>query len=168
MTYTENPHVADNSPTLLVSIKKEELDHIERGISDLQTEVDAHEGLTLTAHGGMRGTFAFSYPGALTEAPGTSRLVFPAAATLVGIRMACNTAPVGENLICDVHKNGTTIFTTQGNRPTIIDGAYATAASAVPDVTAVAAGDYLTVDIDNIGSGTAGSDLTLTVYFIWA
>jgi hypothetical protein len=62
-----------------------------------------------------------------------------------------------------VNKNGTTIFTTQANRPTIaISGN--TDESGVPDVTALADGDYLEVDIDQIGSTVAGSDLTVQIY----
>jgi hypothetical protein len=35
----------------------------------------------------------------------------------------------------------------------------------VPDVTAVAAGDLLSVDIDQVGSSTAGSDLVVAIEF---
>jgi hypothetical protein len=65
----------------------------------------------------------------------------------------------------DVNKNGTTIFTTQANRPTVVAAANATAADAVPDVTAIASGDYLTVDRDQVGSATPGSDLTVFVRY---
>jgi hypothetical protein len=61
-----------------------------------------------------------------------------------------------------VNKNGETVFVTQGFRPTIVDGALLSAA-ATPDVTTVAAGDLLSVDIDQVGSSIAGSDLTVVV-----
>jgi hypothetical protein len=35
--------------------------------------------------------------------------------------------------------------------------------SGAPDVTSLAAGDYLTIDIDQIGSTVAGSNLVVTV-----
>jgi protein involved in polysaccharide export with SLBB domain len=62
--------------------------------------------------------------------------------------------------VFDVHKNGTTIFTTQGNRPTITTG-NTVSASATPDVTTLAAGDKLTVDVDSIGGPAANAVVTV-------
>jgi len=84
------------------------------------------------------------------------------AGTIVDVRARILTAPVGSTFIVDVNKNGTTIFTTQANRPTVADGENVSSTTA-PDVTAVAAGDYLSVDVDQIGSGTAGSNLLVSV-----
>lgn len=84
--------------------------------------------------------------------------------TVVGCWAAANTAPTGAALVCDVNKNGTTIFTTQGNRPSVaISGNGGT--MAVPDVTTVADGDYMTVDVDVIGSTIAGADITVGVVY---
>jgi hypothetical protein len=84
--------------------------------------------------------------------------------TVVGCWAAANTAPTGAALVCDVNKNGTTIFTTQGNRPSVaISGNGGTMAT--PDVTSVADGDYLTVDVDVIGSTVAGADVTVGVVY---
>jgi hypothetical protein len=82
--------------------------------------------------------------------------------TITSVRASVGTAPTGASVIVDVHLNGTTIFTTQGNRPTISPGAF-TSGSATPDVTSVAAGDYLTIDIDQVGSTVAGAYLTVQV-----
>jgi hypothetical protein len=82
--------------------------------------------------------------------------------TIVAVRASVGTAPTGSSIICDVKKNGTTIYTTSGNRPTIAASSN-TATANSPDITSVAAGDYLTVDIDQIGSTAAGADLTVTV-----
>jgi hypothetical protein len=106
----------------------------------------------------------FEQPGVVATAAGRGRFVFGANATILSVRAACAVAPVGASLICDVNKNGTTIFTTQANRPAIAAGSNASSA-ATPDVTSVAAGDYLTVDIDQVGSTTAGEDLVVTVRF---
>jgi hypothetical protein len=62
----------------------------------------------------------------------------------------------------DIHKNGTTIFTTQANRPTILAGETADTSS-VSDVTSIAAGDLIRLEIDHIGSTTAGADLSVTI-----
>ncbi len=76
-----------------------------------------------------------------------------------------DTAPTDASLIVDVHLNGTTIFTTQGNRPTIVTTA-TDSGLAIPDVTAAAGGDVLTVDIDQIGSTVAGADLAVVVRYV--
>lgn len=107
----------------------------------------------------------FSQAGALATGTGVSRFLLPAPGTLISVAAAVNTPSTGTSIICDVNKNGTTIFTTQANRPTIAINGHATTSSPTPDVTAFVAGDYLTVDIDQIGSGTAGSDLVVQVLF---
>jgi len=86
----------------------------------------------------------------------------PVAGTIIGVRARADTAPVGAAMIVDVNKNGTTLFTTQGNRPTIADGGN-NSTTTLPDVTAVAAGDRITYDVDQVGSGTAGADVSVVV-----
>jgi hypothetical protein len=93
-----------------------------------------------------------------------SRFYFNRAVTIRNVRASVGTAPTTQAVIVDVNKNGTTIFTTQGNRPTIAAGAN-TDATATPDVTTFAAGDYMTVDIDQVGTGTTGADLTVQVEY---
>lgn len=100
--------------------------------------------------------------GALTATAGTVRLYVPWACTITNVRAMVGTAPVGADLISDLNIDGTTAFTTQGNRPTIAAGGY-TDLDAVPDVTAISANSYLTLDVDQIGSGTAGGDLIMQV-----
>lgn len=106
---------------------------------------------------------SFFKSGVLTVTTGAQRLPIDGIYTIVGTRLMVGTAPTGASLIVDVNKNGTTIYTTQGNRPTIADGANAGGPGATPDVTSLAAGDYLTVDIDQVGSSVAGADLTVSV-----
>ena len=92
-------------------------------------------------------------------------VVLPWPITIILVKVYADTAPTGATLIVDVNKNGTTIFTTQANRPTIADGGNADD-SGTPDVTAAAAGDRLSYDIDQIGSGDAGGNhLTVTLYY---
>lgn len=106
---------------------------------------------------------SFFKSGVLTTTTGTQRLPIDGTYTIVGTRLMVGTAPTGSSLIVDVNKNGTTIYTTQGNRPTIAAASNAGGPGTAPDVTALAAGDYLTVDIDQVGSSVAGSDLTVSV-----
>lgn len=107
----------------------------------------------------------FSRDGALTVGTGVSRFRFPFAVTILGVSAAVGTAPTGSSIIIDVNKNGVTIFTTQANRPEIPIGANDSGIEDVPNVTAVVAGEYLTIDRDQIGSTIAGSDLTVFVRY---
>lgn len=106
----------------------------------------------------------FSKAGVLSVVTGTSRFVFPFPVTVLGATLVVSSAPVGAAIKVDVNLNGTTIFTTQANRPTIADGA-TVGSEAAPDVTAVLAGQYLTVDVDQVGSSTPGSNLTVVVRY---
>ncbi len=110
----------------------------------------------------------FAQSSTLSTLVGSIRYRFPFAATILGVTTAVNTAPTGASIICDVNKNGTTVFTTQGNRPTIAvstNASHSGTSEAIPDVTSIAAGDYLTVDIDQVGSTVAGSDLTVFIRY---
>ena len=107
----------------------------------------------------------FGWPDNLVTRVGTTRYRFPFAATLIGVSAAINTAPTGSDAIFDVNKNGTTVFTTQANRPRILAGAYACDEVTNMDITSLAVGDYLTVDIDQIGSTVPGADLSLLIRY---
>jgi hypothetical protein len=107
----------------------------------------------------------FARTGALTVATGAARFRFPWDVTLLGVTGAVNTAPTGAAIIFDVKRNGTSIFTTTANRPTIAIGAFATTVEPAPDIVALTAGQYLTVDIVQIGSTVPGADLTAFVRY---
>jgi hypothetical protein len=126
----------------------------------------------ITGLQGLQGTQPSSYvpmfsrQGPLTAVlTGQHRYYVESACTISVVRAAVGTAPTGASIIVDVNKNGTTIYGTQANRPTIaINGFTATGGTA--SVTSLAAGDYLTVDIDQVGSTIAGSDLTVIVTLV--
>lgn len=71
-------------------------------------------------------------------------------------------SPTGAAIIVDVNLNGTTIFTTEANRPQIAAGGTG-GTSGTPNVTAFNKNDKLSVDVDQIGSGDAGADLTVSI-----
>lgn len=106
----------------------------------------------------------FGEAGTLEVKAGTARWYAPANITITGVSASVGTAPAGADIQVDVNKNGTTIFTTQSNRPIITAGTQFDA-SGTPDVTAMSGPnvDYLTVDIDQVGSSTPGSDLTVQI-----
>lgn len=85
------------------------------------------------------------------------------AATIAKVKVYADTAPTGASLIVDVNKNGTTIFTTQANRPTLAIGQNSDD-SGTPDVTSIAEGDRWSIDIDQVGSTEpGGNDLLVTI-----
>jgi hypothetical protein len=110
-------------------------------------------------------TFTFTASGVLTVRTGVSRQYLDGTYAFVSARASANTAPTGAALIVDMNKNGTTIFTTQSNRPQIAVSTN-TNLSSTAQVTTFAAGDYITVDIDQIGSTVAGSDLTVNLNLV--
>jgi len=100
----------------------------------------------------------------LTVVAGTHRIPIlfagtPTSITIKSIRAMVGTVPTGAAIIVDIHKNGTTIFTTQDNRPTIAISANDSGEVTNMNVTTVAKGDYFTMDVDQIGSTIAGKDL---------
>ncbi len=100
--------------------------------------------------------------GTLTAAADKARVKCPVAGSVVGVYASVLTAPTGAAILVDIHKAGTTLFTTQANRPSIAISGFDSLV-AVPDVTAVAAGDILTVDVDQVGSSVAGANLLVAI-----
>ena len=127
-------------------------------LANIEQDVNSLKGATA-------GAAVFSNAGAATVGTGAGRYPVPAATTIKYVLVTASTAPTGADLILDVNLNGTTIFTTQGNRPKVVAGTHSQSATPTPDTTTVSAGDYLTVDIDQVGSTIAGSDLVVMVVF---
>ena len=108
---------------------------------------------------------SFSIPETLIVTTGTMRWYFDKSVTISKVIASVGTAPTGSSLIFDVNKNGTTIFTTQANRPTITASGFVDLSS-IPDVTSFSSGDYITVDIDQIGSTIAGADAVVRIVVV--
>ena len=73
-------------------------------------------------------------------------------------RLYVNTAPTGADLICDVNKNGTSIWnSTPANRVKVVAGQNAGTQTSF-DITTLSADDIFTVDIDQVGSTVSGAD----------
>jgi hypothetical protein len=108
--------------------------------------------------------FVLTVAGDLADDPGVLRLynLTGKALEISKVHLAVNTAPTGATIIVDIHENGTTIFTTQGNRPSIAISDF-TGESTTIDEPSWADGNYLQADVDQIGSTVAGADLTITI-----
>lgn len=110
-------------------------------------------------------TYPYSVTGTLQAATGTHRLYNDSGSawTIQSIRASVGGAPVGASVIVDVLKNGTTVFTTQSNRPAIASGSNTSGKVTSMDITNVNDGDYITINVSQVGSTSAGTDLTVQV-----
>jgi hypothetical protein len=100
-----------------------------------------------------------------TLVTGTSvgaRYVAPQNLTITKCWLSARTAPTGSAILVDINLNGTTIWATQANRATITAGS-TTGNTTTFDTTAITAGQYLDLDIDQVGSTIAGVDLTIVL-----
>jgi hypothetical protein len=101
---------------------------------------------------------------ALTAGTNKARFRMPFAGTLTAVKASVNTAPVGSTLVVDINESGTSVLSTKLS----IDASETTSATAaVPAVisdSALSDDSIISVDIDQIGSGTAGEGLKVTLY----
>lgn len=79
------------------------------------------------------------------------------------VRAFARVAPTGAAILVDVNRNGTTIYTTQANRPSIPIGATTGGRNTTFAIAEIPVNNYLTVDIDQIGSTVAGTDVTVQI-----
>jgi hypothetical protein len=111
--------------------------------------------------------FAFSYTGTLAVTTGVHRLYNDSGGTLTiqGVRISVGTAPTGSTILCDFNIDGTTIFSTQGNRPSVAISASPPTSGKVTNfnTTTISNGSYFTVDIDQVGSTVPGANLTAQI-----
>ena len=94
---------------------------------------------------------------------GTAKATFrmPYAMTLTSVRANVNTAPSGSTILVDVNKNGSTIFSTRVSIDASEKTSVTAASAFVLSTTSLANDDEITVDIDQIGSSTAGKGLKI-------
>lgn len=111
----------------------------------------------------IRPTFTFTVRGSLVvDTNVTDALIVPLDLTIEKVYAYLKTAPDGADIIVDINKNGTTIWSTQANRLTVSDGNQ-TGNTSVFNTTSLSEADILTLDVDQVGSTTAGSDLTIAL-----
>lgn len=95
---------------------------------------------------------------------GEARLL-PQDMTFVKAYIYCKNPGTAGSTIVDINKNGVTIFTTQGNRPTLAwDDPDKKAVTVAPDVSTGVEGDIMAVDIDQIATGAG--DLVIVLIFV--
>jgi hypothetical protein len=88
----------------------------------------------------------------------------PFAMTLTGVKANVNTAPTGATIIVDINEAGSTILSTKLSIDASELTSTSAASAAVISDTALANDAFITFDIDQIGSSTAGKGLKVTLY----
>lgn len=134
------------------------------------TEVTLGEGLSfdtgaLVQKNLLPATFILA-PGGANLAVNTDvtegQIVLPYDVVFKKVTANARTGPTGKDAIFDINLNGTTIWATQANRITIADGKTSGSQTAF-DTAGASAGDILSIDIDQIGSGTPGKGVTIVL-----
>ena len=92
---------------------------------------------------------------------GTGKVTFrcPFAFYVTGVSASVTTAPVGSTIICDINEAGSTILSTKLSIDASEKTSTSAASAAVISDASIAADAEITVDIDQIGSSTAGAGL---------
>ena len=106
---------------------------------------------------------------ALTTGAAKATFRMPQAATITAVRASVTTAPAGSVLTVDINK-GTSPTSILSTKITIDAGektstTAATAAALDTNENDVADDEMMTIDIDTIGSSTAGAGLKVTIYY---
>lgn len=96
---------------------------------------------------------------------GTAKKTFrmPFAMTLTAVRASVSTAPVGSTIVVDINEGGTTILSTKLSIDASEKTSTTAATPAVISDAALADDAEITIDIDQIGSGTAGAGLKVVL-----
>jgi hypothetical protein len=97
-------------------------------------------------------THTFRLAGALSAATGKDREYFKYDSRIIGVRMTVGDAPSSTSAVCDLNKGGTTMYTTQANRPSVSAASNTNSSITLPDIVTIDANEYLTVDVDTASS----------------
>ncbi len=154
-------------PRYGVNVSASTNDDTKVGFNDLGVDADYGTGTVNDAGTGTRRVNAqphlLNVGGVLVVGTGLSEVPMLQPGRVVGVRARVSTAPTGAAILVDLDKNNVTMYTTQGNRPTIADAAKDSGNATLPDIPEFVAGDYLSLNVDQIGSTIAGSDLVVQV-----
>lgn len=138
------------------------------GTSDTYARGDhVHSGSAYRATADIVHSITFTKTGNLSTGTGATRWYNDTGGniTLQSARGSVGTAPASQSILVDINNNGTSVWaSTQANRITIAAAGNTDEGGAFDDAT-IADGEYITVDIDQVGSGTVGADLTVTIWW---
>ena len=163
-TFMQEKNILDASETFIVSaLDSASVESIISGTKETLIDSDyiaTRLGFTNAASSSLQteNNTTFVQDGVLTVATGTARWYSPRAVTITKIRKHVSVAPAGATLNMTLKKNGSSISTFN-----IADGSTTNVTNNLN--LSVAEGDYLTIDITQIGSSTAGSDLNVVISY---
>ena len=83
----------------------------------------------------------------------------PVSGRVYAVEGSVGTAPASTAILVDVEINGTSVFAATGDRLTVADGATEGVAGTIGGEGKFAAGDRISIDVDQIGTGTTGANL---------
>lgn len=117
----------------------------------------------------VRGILKFEVIGVLAVGAALDQVVLPFNGEIVSAAAQVTVAGATTNIVCDLLKNGVSIYTTVANRPTVVAGALIASAANQglrPDVAKFVVGDVLSLSLTSVGTTTTGSNLDVTVQYI--
>jgi len=97
------------------------------------------------------------------------RITFPFAVAITKVNVSLETAPTGAEFRVDLEKNGNSGQSIFGTNDYVAIAAAAYAGSSTDfdgTYSLLSADDYLTVDVDQVGSTVPGSDLVITISYV--
>lgn len=145
----------------LIKSYGERITRLERRSSHTASSGSGGGGDTIITNAPACEPYLVSRSGNLTVVTGVLEVLMSTSYDLVSIKARVVTPSSGSSIILDVKKNGASIFSNPAHRPTITAGGH-NSTTTVPTLT-FATNDYLSVDIDQVGSGTAGADLVVVI-----
>ena len=152
------PNVIDNTQGKFgIALVNEEIRKLSEDITNNNTALG--DQITIVANSGFGIVLSGEAETGTNIIP--SRYYLPVGGTITKIIAYAKTAPTGSDLIIDVNINGSTIL--DSSKVTIPASSNSvTVTSFASD--SFAADDYLTIDIDQVGSSNAGEDILLSFY----
>ena len=100
----------------------------------------------------------------LTTGAAKATFHMPYTMTLTGVKATCTTAPVGSTITVDINDDGSTILSTKLTIDASEQTSTSAATAAVISAATLAKDSVMTIDIDQIGSGTAGTGLKVWLF----
>lgn len=131
------------------------------GQATVQARVVTAVAASLRVSGGPPGPagsapLAMGLRGTLVVGVGAIPLPMPTTRRVLSARAAVGTAPTGSGLIFDVKRNGVTL-----GIPLTVAAGQTLGPEILPTNVVILAGDVLTVDVVQVGSGFAGANATI-------
>lgn len=115
------------------------------------------------------GCFTHYISGNVSAAADKCKWIMPRAGRIIDAVASVGTNPATTTITADINKNGTSIFTNTGTVLTVSTAGVdsVTLPTALAD-RAFAAGDTLSYDLDQVGTGTTGANYAITVFVEFA